>query len=133
MKSILKHTQWLKQAMHQLSHWFSFTEIRAIENRKLGAFGVHLFGQVPARLVTDKPPIFPILDWLQFRELKRLYSREAAAANKAAKADYANAWREYEESFPLESQLETLEAQLSKIDAERQSLADKAAKLKAAL
>lgn len=35
MKSILKHTQWLKQAMHQLSHWFSFTEIRAIENRKL--------------------------------------------------------------------------------------------------
>jgi hypothetical protein len=35
MKSILKITQWLKQAIHQLSHWFSFTEIRAIENRKL--------------------------------------------------------------------------------------------------
>ncbi len=34
MKSILKHTQWLKQAMHQLSHWLSFTEVRAIENRK---------------------------------------------------------------------------------------------------
>lgn len=106
---------------------------RALENRGLGSFGVHLFGQVPARLVTDKPPLFPMLDWLQFRELKRLYTREAAAANKAAKADYQNAWREFEESFPLETQIETLEAQLSKLDAERQALADKAAKLKAAL
>lgn len=34
MKSILKKAHWLKQAIHQLSHWFSFTEIRAIENRK---------------------------------------------------------------------------------------------------
>lgn len=106
---------------------------RAIENRKLGAFGIHLFGQVPARLILDKPPLFPIIDWLQFRELKKLYSREAAAANKAAKADYANAWREFEESFPLDHQLATLETQLDNLDRERNALADKAAKLKAAM
>lgn len=112
---------------------WSLRSQRAIENRELGSFGVHLFGKVPARLVTDKPPLFPIIDWLQFRELKRIYSKEAAQANKAAKADYANAWKEYEEAFPLEHQLSTLETQLERIDAERQSLADKAAKLKAAL
>lgn len=106
---------------------------RALENRGLGAFGVHLFGQVPARLITDKPPLFPVIDWLQFRELKKLYSKEVAAANKAAKADYANAWREFEESFPIEHQLATLETQLENLEKERNALAEKAAKLKAAM
>lgn len=106
---------------------------KALENRNLGAFGVYIFGQLPARLVTEKAPLFPLLDWLQFRELKKQFSREAAAANKAAKADFENAWREFEESFPLDKQLETLEATLAAIDAERQAVIEKAAKLKAAM
>lgn len=106
---------------------------KALENRKLGSFGIYIFGQLPACLVCDKPPVFPLLDWLQFRELKKQFSREAAAANKAAKAEYENAWLEYEESFPLDKQLETLESTLAAIDAERAAVVEKAAKLKAAL
>lgn len=94
---------------------------RALENAKLGQFGIHLFGELPM-LAEDGSNTreFPILCLTRFRQIKKEAQALARETNKREKERHAAQWQEYADAWeaakPVEARLACIEAELEKLD-----------------
>lgn len=104
---------------------------RALENAKLGQFGIHLFGELPM-LADDGSNTreFPILCLNRFRQIKREAQSIARETNKREKERHASQWKEYSEAWeaakPVEARLASIEAELAKLDQHHEELTKQA-------
>lgn len=104
---------------------------RALENAKLGPFGIHLFGELPM-LADDGSNTreFPILCLNRFRQVKREAQSIARETNKREKERHASAWQAYNDAWesakPVEARLASIEAELEKLDQHHEELTKQA-------
>lgn len=117
----LPHLTWKAPKGNETVGKWEMRGQRALENAKLGQFGIHLFGELPM-LADDGSNTreFPILCLNRFRQIKREAQIIARETNKREKERHASQWQAYadawESSKPVEARLACIEAELERLD-----------------
>lgn len=130
IEDTLPHVKWVTPKNgNQIGVW-ELRSQRYNENHKLGAFGVHLFGECRILGENGAPVLFPLLSLTQFRQIKKEAQSIARETNKREKERHASQWQAYADAWeaakPVEARLACIEAELAKIDQHHEELTKQA-------
>lgn len=123
IEDCLPHVVWKPAKNGERVGKWELRSQKQLANRKLGSFGIYLFGEFPI-LPDDneRAPVFPVLCLEKWRQIRKIAATEAKELNAAEKLREKEDWAAYEASFPLTKQIETLDSELSKVEAQLDAL-----------